>query len=68
MKRGELTDIEGIGNGRYGAGYEAGMAASPADSGHKDDPGRALHALLRGSLLRGARRPGVGHGARDRDG
>ncbi|MGY2131695.1 xanthine dehydrogenase family protein molybdopterin-binding subunit [Hymenobacter sp. HD11105] len=46
MKRIELTDIEGTGNGKYGAGYESGMAASPADSGHKDDSaGHSMHSF-----------------------
>ncbi|SMB97375.1 xanthine dehydrogenase, molybdenum binding subunit apoprotein [Hymenobacter roseosalivarius DSM 11622] len=46
MKRIELTDIEGTGNGKYGAGYESGMAASPADSGHKDDTaGHSMHSF-----------------------
>ncbi|WP_240731632.1 xanthine dehydrogenase family protein molybdopterin-binding subunit [Hymenobacter radiodurans] len=46
MKRIELTDIEGTGNGKYGAGYESGMAASPADSGHKDDAaGHSMHSF-----------------------
>jgi xanthine dehydrogenase YagR molybdenum-binding subunit len=43
MKRAELTDIEGTGNGKYGAGYESGLAASAADSGHKDDA--AQHSM-----------------------
>ncbi|OUJ72208.1 xanthine dehydrogenase family protein molybdopterin-binding subunit [Hymenobacter crusticola] len=46
MKRLELTDIEGTGNGKYGAGYESGMAASAADSGHKDDAGQhSMHSF-----------------------
>ena len=46
MKRADLTDIEGSGNGKYGAGYETGMAASPADSGHKDQPGQhSMHSF-----------------------
>jgi xanthine dehydrogenase YagR molybdenum-binding subunit len=30
MKRGGLTDIEGMGNGKYGSGYETGRSPSPA--------------------------------------
>ena len=37
MKRAGLTDLEGSANGKYGAGYETGRAASPADSGHADE-------------------------------
>ncbi|WP_262922881.1 xanthine dehydrogenase family protein molybdopterin-binding subunit [Hymenobacter cellulosilyticus] len=29
MKRAEMADIEGMGNGKYGAGYETGMAPGP---------------------------------------
>ncbi|GAC1596026.1 MAG: xanthine dehydrogenase family protein molybdopterin-binding subunit [Hymenobacter sp.] len=43
MKRAELTDIEGSGNGKYGAGYETGLAPGPADSGHKDEA--AQHSM-----------------------
>ena len=46
MTRGALTDIEGMGNGKYGAGYETGRAASPADSGHADDAGgHSMHSF-----------------------
>ena len=31
MKRAGLTDLEGSANGKYGAGYETGRSASPAD-------------------------------------
>ncbi|GAA3996048.1 xanthine dehydrogenase family protein molybdopterin-binding subunit [Hymenobacter fastidiosus] len=31
MKRAEMTDIEGNGNGKYGAGYETGLATSTAE-------------------------------------
>ncbi|HEX8656429.1 MAG TPA: xanthine dehydrogenase family protein molybdopterin-binding subunit [Hymenobacter sp.] len=43
MKRADLTDIEGSGSGKYGAGYETGQSASPADSGHKE--GAAQHSM-----------------------
>ncbi|UPL50396.1 xanthine dehydrogenase family protein molybdopterin-binding subunit [Hymenobacter sublimis] len=46
MKRNETTDIEGTGNGKYGAGYESGLAAGPADSGHQDDmAGHSMHSF-----------------------
>jgi xanthine dehydrogenase YagR molybdenum-binding subunit len=37
MKRAELTDIEGMGTGRYGAGYETGHSAGPAGPGNNAD-------------------------------
>jgi xanthine dehydrogenase YagR molybdenum-binding subunit len=37
MKRAELTDIEGMGRGRYGAGYETGHSAGPAGPGNNAD-------------------------------
>ena len=43
MKRAELTDIEGSGQGKYGAGYEAGQAAATADPAHKDEA--AQHSM-----------------------
>ncbi|GAB3290864.1 xanthine dehydrogenase family protein molybdopterin-binding subunit [Hymenobacter tenuis] len=46
MKRNETADIEGTGNGKYGAGYESGLAAGPADSGHQDDmAGHSMHSF-----------------------
>ena len=43
MKRAELTDIEGSGSGKYGAGYEAGQAVTAADPAHKDEA--AQHSM-----------------------
>jgi xanthine dehydrogenase YagR molybdenum-binding subunit len=37
MKRADLTDIEGMGRGRYGAGYETGQSAGPAGPGNNAD-------------------------------
>jgi xanthine dehydrogenase YagR molybdenum-binding subunit len=37
MKRVGLTDIEGMGQGKYGAGYESGRPASPASPGNNTD-------------------------------
>ncbi|UOQ82418.1 xanthine dehydrogenase family protein molybdopterin-binding subunit [Hymenobacter sp. 5414T-23] len=46
MKRNETPDIEGSGHGKYGAGYESGRAAGPADSGHQDDmAGHSMHSF-----------------------
>lgn len=46
MARNSLTDIEGLGNGKYGAGYETGLAPGGADSGHKDDTGgHSMHSF-----------------------
>ncbi|HEX8428877.1 xanthine dehydrogenase family protein molybdopterin-binding subunit [Hymenobacter sp.] len=46
MKRNEMSDIEGTGNGKYGAGYESGLAPGPADSGHQDDnAGHSMHSF-----------------------
>jgi xanthine dehydrogenase YagR molybdenum-binding subunit len=40
MKRANLLDLEGSGRGKYGAGYESGLAAGPAKS---DDAGKESH-------------------------
>jgi len=46
MNRSQMTDVEGMAQGKYGAGYETGLAASPADSGHKDDKGgHSMHSF-----------------------
>ena len=46
MKRGDMTDIEGSGNGKYGAGYEAGQSANTADPAHKDEAGKhSMHSF-----------------------
>ncbi len=46
MKRAEMTDVEGSGSGKYGAGYESGRTVGPADSGHKDDAGgHSMHSF-----------------------
>ncbi|SFQ40461.1 xanthine dehydrogenase family protein molybdopterin-binding subunit [Hymenobacter arizonensis] len=46
MKRSELTDIEGTGNGKYGAGYETGQTASPASSGNVEQAGQhSMHSF-----------------------
>ena len=46
MKRAELTDIEGSGSGKYGAGYEAGQAVANADPAHKDEVAqRSMHSF-----------------------
>ena len=43
MKRAELSDIEGSGSGKYGAGYETSLAPGGADSAHKDEA--AQHSM-----------------------
>ncbi len=43
MKRADMTDIEGMAQGKYGAGYEAASAAANADPAHKDEA--AQHAM-----------------------
>ena len=35
MHRADLSDIEGMAEGKYGAGYETGRAGSPADTGNQ---------------------------------
>lgn len=50
MKRGGLSDLEGFGQGRYGAGYESAQASATAnaksDDAGRDDPGQhAMHAF-----------------------
>ncbi|MCB2407840.1 xanthine dehydrogenase family protein molybdopterin-binding subunit [Hymenobacter lucidus] len=46
MKRNEMADVEGNGNGKYGAGYESGLAPGPASSGHQDDQaGHSMHSF-----------------------
>ena len=46
MKRGGLIDIEGMGQGKYGAGYEASRATASADPGKKDDAGQhSMHSF-----------------------
>ncbi|TGE29146.1 xanthine dehydrogenase family protein molybdopterin-binding subunit [Hymenobacter metallicola] len=46
MKRADMPDIEGSGQGKYGAGYETGRAPGPADSGHEDDKGgHSMHSF-----------------------
>jgi len=43
MKRGDITDIEGMAQGKYGSGYESASAAANAAPAHKDDA--AQHAM-----------------------
>ena len=46
MKRADLTDIEGSGSGKYGAGYEAGQATAAADPARKDEAGQhSMHSF-----------------------
>ena len=50
MKRGNMTDLEGSGLGRYGAGYESTQARATAngksDDAGRDDPGHhAMHSF-----------------------
>jgi len=46
MKRAGMDDIEGSGNGKYGAGYEAGQSATAADPAHKDEAGQhSMHSF-----------------------
>jgi len=50
MKRANLTDLEGSGLGRYGAGYESAQARATAngksDDAGRDDPGQhAMHSF-----------------------
>jgi xanthine dehydrogenase YagR molybdenum-binding subunit len=50
MKRSNLTDLEGSGLGRYGAGYESAQAQATAngksDDAGRDDPGHhAMHSF-----------------------
>lgn len=46
MNRNTMTDLEGMGQGKYGAGYETGLAPGGADSGHKDDAGgHSMHSF-----------------------
>ncbi|MBC8083302.1 MAG: xanthine dehydrogenase family protein molybdopterin-binding subunit [Hymenobacter sp.] len=46
MKRAELSDIEGTGNGRYGSSYEAAQAAANADPTKKDEAGQhSMHSF-----------------------
>jgi xanthine dehydrogenase YagR molybdenum-binding subunit len=50
MKRGNLTDLEGSGLGRYGAGYESAQAHATAngksDDAGRDEPGHhAMHSF-----------------------
>ena len=46
MKRGELTDIEGSGAGKYGSGYEDAASAKNADPTQKDQAGHhSMHSF-----------------------
>jgi xanthine dehydrogenase YagR molybdenum-binding subunit len=46
MKRGELTDIEGMAQGKYGSGYEDAAAAKNADPTQKDQAGHhSMHSF-----------------------
>jgi xanthine dehydrogenase YagR molybdenum-binding subunit len=46
MKRGELTDIEGMAQGKYGSGYEDASAAKNADPTQKDQAGHhSMHSF-----------------------
>ncbi len=46
MKRGEITDIEGMAQGKYGSGYEDAAAAKNADATEKDQAGHhSMHSF-----------------------
>ena len=46
MKRGEMTDIEGMAQGKYGSGYEDAAAAKNADPTKKDQAGQhSMHSF-----------------------
>ena len=50
MKRSYLTDVEGFGQGKYGAGYESDQAGASAnaksdDAGKEGDSGHSMHAF-----------------------
>jgi xanthine dehydrogenase YagR molybdenum-binding subunit len=46
MKRGEITDIEGMAQGKYGSGYEDAAAAKNADPTKKDQAGQhSMHSF-----------------------
>ena len=46
MKRADMSDIEGSGSGKYGAGYEAGQTTATADPAHKDEAGQhSMHSF-----------------------
>ena len=46
MKRADLSDIEGNGQGRYGSGYEDAQAAANADPTKKDEVGHhSMHSF-----------------------
>jgi xanthine dehydrogenase YagR molybdenum-binding subunit len=46
MKRGEITDIEGMAQGKYGSGYEDASAAKNADPTKKDQAGHhSMHSF-----------------------
>ncbi|OGX91226.1 xanthine dehydrogenase family protein molybdopterin-binding subunit [Hymenobacter coccineus] len=46
MKRADLSDIEGNGQGRYGSGYEDAQAAANADPSKKDEVGHhSMHSF-----------------------
>ncbi|MCA8829609.1 xanthine dehydrogenase family protein molybdopterin-binding subunit [Hymenobacter pini] len=46
MKRAEMTDVEGNGQGRYGSGYEDAQSAANADPTKKDEAGNhSMHSF-----------------------
>ncbi|MGI4761458.1 MAG: xanthine dehydrogenase family protein molybdopterin-binding subunit [Janthinobacterium lividum] len=46
MKRGDITDIEGMAQGKYGSGYEDAAAAKNADPTKKDQAGQhSMHSF-----------------------
>jgi xanthine dehydrogenase YagR molybdenum-binding subunit len=50
MKRGQLSDLEGFGQGKYGAGYESAQAGAAAtaksdDAGAEGGSGHAMHSF-----------------------
>jgi xanthine dehydrogenase YagR molybdenum-binding subunit len=46
MKRGEITDIEGMAQGKYGSGYEDAASAKNADPTQKDQAGHhSMHSF-----------------------
>jgi xanthine dehydrogenase YagR molybdenum-binding subunit len=46
MKRAGLDDIEGTGQGKYGAGYEASQSVATTSEAHKDEAGKhSMHSF-----------------------
>lgn len=47
MTRGSMTDLEGMGNGKYGAGYETGQTGNPAGPNNNTESagGHSMHSF-----------------------